>query len=319
MKKILITGSTGFAGSHLAKYLTSHTNDNVFGTYFSEKSLVNVEKIRDKIKLIKIDLTKSDDVLSLIHDIKPEQIFHLAAFPWVGISYEKPLETIINNVSCELTILEAVRKSNLTNCRILVISSADVYGNVTANDVPIDEETPFRPTSTYAVSKITQDFLALQYHNSYGLPIIRARPFNHIGPRQGLGFVVADFAKKVVLIEKGKHARVLTVGDLTAKRDFTDVRDMVAAYVLLMEKGKSGDVYNIGSGKSHKIENILNMLLSLSKAKITVRIDKSLFRPGEALERVCDNRKFVKLTNWKPTIPLEQTLQDILDYWRDLV
>lgn len=316
--KVLITGITGFAGSHLAEYLLSEGHE-VSGTYLSEKSLVNVESMQGKVNLVKVDLTDGEKVFQVVSRLKPDTIFHLAAFPAVGESYGKPLDTIMNNVACELNVLEAVRKLNLRTCRVLVVSSADVYGKVLEKYIPIDEETPFNPTNAYGVSKIAQDMLALQYYNSYRLQIVRVRPFNHIGPRQGLGFVVADFAKKIVEIEKAKSKQVLRVGDLRTKRDFTDVRDMVRAYKLLIEKGKSGDVYNIGSGRSYKIADILDKLLSLARVKITVEVDKKLFRTDDAPERICDYRKFHALTGWEPSIPIEVTLKDTLEYWRNIV
>ena len=182
----------------------------------------------------------------------------------------------------------------------------------------MDENTAFRPTNTYAVSKIAQDFLGLQYYISYRLKIIRVRPFNHIGPRQSAGFVVSDFAKKIADIEKGRMDPILRVGNLQAKRDFTDVRDMVRAYNFLIEKGEFGEVYNIGSGVSYSISEILDILLSFSKIKIKVEIDHSLLRPEDAQDRLCDNKKFVELTDWKPSIPIEKSLKDTLDYWRNI-
>lgn len=318
-KKILITGASGFVGSHLIDFLLAHRSYDIVGTYLSEKSLRNLSSSAGKIETIRVDLQEKEHVLDLVKKTMPDIIVHLAALPAVGDSYERPMETIINNVSSELHILEAVKNLKLMNCRILVVTSADVYGKVSEKDIPIDEETPLNPTNTYAVSKIAQDFLALQYVNAYGLDIVRARPFNHIGPRQAPGFVVADFAKHIIEIEKGKKEPVMHVGNLSSKRDFTDVRDIVAAYALLLEKGGKGQVFNIGLGKSYKISTILDMLLALTKVKITVELDKKLLRGQDAPDRICDPRKFEKLTGWKPTIPIEQTLADTLDYWRQIV
>ncbi len=291
----------------------------ISGTYLSSSSLVNLASIQKKPNFVQVDLTEKDAVFKLLSNEKPDIIFHLAAFPAIGSSFDKPLETIINNVACQVNLLEAVRHEKLKNCRILVVSSADVYGKISAGDLPIDENTPFNPTNAYAVSKITQDYLGLQYFLSYNLHIIRARPFNHVGPAQAAGFVIADWAKTIAQIEKGEIEPVLRVGNLNVKRDFTDVRDMVAAYVLLIEKGKPGEVYNIGSDVSHNISNILDMFLSLSKVKINVQVDAKLLRPEDALDRLCDSSKFRKLTHWKPLIPIAQTLKDTLDYWRNIV
>lgn len=318
--KILITGATGFVGSHLAEYLVDKYNDNEFyGTYLSDKSLKNLETIKNHINLTKIDLSNEKEVFELIEKIKPDIIYHLAAIASVADSFSSPKEQVINNISSQINVLEAMRKSNLEQSKLLVVSSAEVYGDISKDNLPIGEDTPFRPTNPYAVSKLTQDFLGLQYFLSYNLKTIRVRPFNHIGPRQSPGFVVAAFAKKIVEIEKGKGNGVLTVGNLEAKRDFTDVRDMVKAYDLAISKGTVGDVYNLGSGISYKISDILNMLLSLSKAKIKVEVDKSLFRPIDNLDLVCDATKFKKLTGWEPKIEIDTTLKDTLDYWRNII
>lgn len=320
MNKILITGVSGFAGSHLAEYLVGMGSYKISGTYLSSSSVANLAPhVRKKILLFRLDLQEKDAVLDIVRKVMPGSIIHLAAMPAVGASYERPLETIMNNVAAELSVLEAVRVLALKDCRVLIVSSADVYGKVSAKDIPIDEETPFNPTNTYAVSKIAQDFLALQYCNSYGLSIVRARPFNHIGPRQATGFVVADFAKKIAEIEKGKSQPTMFVGDLSTRRDFTDVRDIIRAYVMLLEKGKTGEVYNIGSGISYKISEILDMLLSLSKVKIAVEVDKTLLRGQDAPDRKCDNRKIAKLIGWKPKIPMKQMLEETLEYWRAIV
>lgn len=319
VKKVLITGISGFVGSHLAEYLLTQEAYSIYGTYLSESSLVNIASLKEKLTLTQIDLQDEKKVFTLIEEIKPDIIFHLAALSSVGQSFEKPAETIINNVVVQVNILEAVRRLKLTETKILIVTSADVYGKVAKEDIPIDEETKFQPANAYAISKITQDFLGLQYFISYKLKVIRARPFNHIGPRQATGFVIADWAQKIAKIEKGMLEPILRVGNLEAQRDFTDVRDMVKAYALLIEKGAIGDVYNIGSGVSHKIADVLTMLLSFSKVQISIDVEPQLLRPEDSPERVCDNRKFVQLTGWKPTISLETTLKETLDYWRQIV
>lgn len=318
-KKVLITGISGFAGSHLAEVFIDKKGYEVSGTYFTSASLINLAKIAKKLHLSKVDLTHQKEITSFVKKIKPDLVFHLAALPAVGESFDRPGETIINNIIAQLNLLEAIKKLGFLDCRILVVSSADIYGNVPRKDAAIDEEAGFYPTNTYAISKIGQDFLGLQYFLSYKLKIIRTRPFNHIGPRQSPGFAIADFAQKIAKIEKGKSEPALRVGNLLSRRDFTDVRDMVRAYALLIEKGILGEVYNIGSGVSHKISDMLDILLSFTKAKITIEEDPLLFRPQDSPDRVCDNRKFVKLTNWKPEVSLYQSLKDTLDYWRNIV
>ncbi len=319
MKNILITGISGFAGSFLVEYLASQNKGKISGTYLEEASLSNIENVKTKVNLFKLNLTDEKKVFDIVKETKPDLIFHLAALTSPKASFDNPFETIRNNVKAQINLLEVIRKLKLFNTRILVISSAEVYGIVGKKDLPIDEDTKLMPASPYAVSKITQDFLALQYFLSYNIKIIRVRPFNHIGPRQMPYFVVSAFAKKIAEIEKGKTDNTLSVGNLDSKRDFTDVRDMVKAYFLAIEKGGDGEVYNIGSGKSYMISEILDKMLSLSKTKIKVRVDESLLRPSDNPDLLCDSSKFTNLTGWKPEIPIDKTLKDTLDYWRDII
>jgi GDP-4-dehydro-6-deoxy-D-mannose reductase len=319
MKKVLITGVTGFAGSYLAEHLLSTEKYEVSGTFLTEKSLDNVENIKNKLILIKADLTNDKSVFEIIKKTSPSIIFHLAALTSPAESFKNPITTMTNNVSLQINLLEAVRKYNLVDTKILITSSADVYGRVTKENLPIDEETPLMPTNPYSVSKIAQDFLGLSYFLTYKLKIIRVRPFNHVGPKQSPNFVVSSFAKQIAEIEKGKKEPYLLVGNLEAKRDFTDVRDMVKAYLLAIEKGEYGEVYNIGSGVSYKISDILNRLVSMSSSKIEIRKDKALFRPSDDPELVCDSKKFSKVTNWRPKISVDTTLRDTLDYWRNII
>ncbi|MBI2195781.1 MAG: GDP-mannose 4,6-dehydratase [Candidatus Levybacteria bacterium] len=318
MKKALITGVAGFAGGFLAEHLLSQKDFNVIGTYLSEDQLKFTSHIKDMVELKKLDLLNSEATLHLIKSAKPDCVFHLAALTSPKESFENPSLTITNNIAAQVNLLEAIRGAGIDS-KILIISSADVYGLVNAKDLPIDEETALMPVSPYAVSKLTQDFLGLQYFLSYGLQIVRVRPFNHIGPRQSASFVVSSFAKQIAEIEKRKKEKTIHVGNLSAKRDFTDVRDMMAAYLLALQKGKLGDVYNIGSGVSYKISEILYTLLSLSTEKIKVEVDKNLLRPKDEPELRCDRSKFTAQTGWEPKIKIEQTLKDTLDYYRNIV
>jgi GDP-4-dehydro-6-deoxy-D-mannose reductase len=319
MKRVLITGITGFVGEHLASHLLLQQSYEITGTYRSSASLATLVDLKDRIHFEKVDLQDGDSVASLMLRVKPDYLIHLAAQASPSKSLSIPVETMTNNIVSEFSVLDAIRKHKMHNTRVLIISSGEIYGIITPSDLPLDEQTPFRPATPYAVSKLSQDFLSLQYYLAYKLDIVRVRPFNHIGPGQKEGFVVADFAKQIAQIEKGNEKSEISVGNLQARRDFTDVRDMVKAYELAMLNGISGEVYNIGSGKSHKIDDILRILLSLSTKKISVRIDQTRFRPIDVPEIVGDSRKFYKLTGWHPVIPLEKTLQDILDYWRKIV
>ncbi len=318
-KKVLITGVTGFAGSFLAEHLLQSDKYEILGTYLSDDSLGIIEKNKEKIKLVKIDLIDAQKVNDLISSTKPDLVFHLAALSSPADSFKTPAKTITNNIEAQINLLEGIRNSELKDSRILIISSADIYGAVLKEELPIDEKTELRPANPYAVSKIAQDFLAFQYFLSYNLKIIRVRPFNHIGPRQSPHFVVSSFAKKIAEIEKQKQEPVLKVGNLKAKRDFTDVRDMVRAYEMIIQVGKEGDVYNIGSGVSYEISEILNKLISYSKVKITIETDPNLLRPSDIPELLCDKSKFSNLTGWEPQIKIEDTLKETLDYWREIV
>ena len=314
MKKILITGISGFAGSFLAEELLKKDFE-IFGTYLLDKSLSNIAGIKNKVNLIKLDLLDYEKVSQEIKKIKPEIVFHLAAIAATSQSFNNPSEIFTNNVSAQLNLLEALRLADL-NPKILIVSSAEVYGAVSKENLPIDEDTPLLPLNTYAVSKLSQDFLGLQYFLTYKMDITRVRPSNHIGPRQSPNFVVSDFAKKIAEVEKGK-ADSIKVGNLETRRDFTDVRDMVKAYGLFIDLKTSGEVYNIGSGKSYLISDILDKLIKMSKVPVKVEVDKSLFRPSDNPELVCDSSKFRSLTGWNPQIHIDKTLKDTLEYWRE--
>jgi GDP-4-dehydro-6-deoxy-D-mannose reductase len=318
MKQVLITGATGFAGGYLAEHLLSLGSYRITGVYRSDASR-DSSSVKDRIAWYQADLTHQEEVASLVSDVTPDIIVHLAAQAEVGESFKQPLLTLHTNIDSQLFLFEAVKQSGLKNVRILSVLSADIYGYIEPEDLPIDEVTPFRPGNPYAVSKVACDSLSYQYWKSSGLAIIRARPFTHIGPRQKTGFVTSDFARQIALIEKGQQEKSMLVGNLDARRDFTDVRDVVRAYALLMESGEAGEAYNIGSGTDHAISEVLEYLRSRSITQFDIVTDPSKMRPSDIPRLVCDHTKLTRQTGWEPQIGFTQSLDDILDYWRSVI
>lgn len=315
--KALITGITGFAGSHLADLLLSEGFD-VYGTTRPRSKTENIDHIQDKLTLFDADLIDSHSLHTVLSEVKPEFIFHLAAQAFVPTSWSTPATTMESNVTGTIHLFEAVRRAQIDPV-IQIACSSEEYGLVYKNETPITEQNPLRPLSTYAVSKIAMDFLGYQYFKSYGVRIIRTRGFNHTGPRQGDVYVCSTFAKQVALIESGKNKPEIKVGNLESYRDFTDVRDMVRAYLLAVKKCEPGDVYNIASEKTWQIKKVLEMLLAMSKVKITIKPDTARMRPSDVELLLGDATKFREKTGWKTDITFEQTLTDLLNYWRQRV
>ncbi|RUS44224.1 GDP-mannose 4,6-dehydratase [Cohnella sp. AR92] len=313
--KALITGITGFVGSHLAEYLLSRKIE-VVGTVRNRSRMDHIRSIEREIKLAECELRDPFSVDSLIRSEKPDLLFHLAAQSFVPTSWNSPMDTIHNNIAGQLNLMEAIRRHGL-GTRIQIACSSEEYGHVNPEETPIKETNPLRPLSPYAVSKVAQDYMGYQYYRSYGLHVVRTRTFNHTGPRRGENFVTSNFAKQIADIEKGKKPPILYVGNLEAKRDFTDVRDVVRAYWLALEHGIPGEDYNIASGECHTISDMLSLLLSLSTAEIEVRTDPERLRPSDVEILLGDYRKFHEATGWKPEIPFRQTMTDLLQYWRE--
>lgn len=313
--KAYITGISGFAGSFLAELLLEKDYE-VYGTHVSD-DIKNLEHIKNDLHLEKVNLLELDSIKDSISKSSPDVVYHLAALTSPAQSFNEPDLVVTNNITAELNLLESIRLSSASP-RVLIVSSAEVYGLILPENLPVNEKTELRPSSPYAVSKIAQDYLGLQYSLSYGMDIVRVRPFNHIGPRQTPQFVVAAFARQIAEIEKQHKDSVISVGNLDAKRDFTDVRDMVKAYYALTKKGEVGQVYNVGSGKSYKISEVLQKLLSFSDKKIQIEVDLLKLRPSDVPDIYSDNSKIEKL-GWSPQIDLSKTLKDTLDYWRDVV
>ena len=308
--KALITGVDGFVGKYLSEYLLKQKYE-VYGTTISEKYK------NEKIKIYKMNLLDEKEVNKVIKMIKPDKIFHLAGQSAVGLSWEKPVLTVNINVNGTLNLLEAVRNYS-KDSKILIIGSSDQYGPIKPEECPIKEGKVQNPQSPYGVSKKAQEEMCKLYVNAYHTNIIMVRAFNHIGAGQSTNFVVADFASKIAQIEKGSEP-VLKVGNLESFRDFTDVRDIVRGYSLLLEKGKIGEIYNIGSGKEVKVSEILKKLVSMSKKEIKIEIDPNKFRPVDVPLVVCDNSKIKKDTGWETEFLINDTLEEVLEYWRSVI
>jgi len=314
--RALITGISGFVGSHLAEYLLAHTDWQISGTVYGR--LDNIAHLRQRLALFPAELSHLDVVRFIVEEAQPDYLFHLAAQPIPSLSYHDPWFTLENNIRSQLNMLEAVAQLGLA-CRVLVVGSSEEYGAVSPADLPIDEETPLRPTSPYAVSKVTQDLLGLQYWLSRRVEAVRVRPFNHIGPRQRRGFVAPDFASQIAEIEAGLRPPVMAVGELNVARDFSDVRDIVAGYHLALTQGQAGEVYNLGAGQARSVQELLDTMIAFSSVPIEVTRDPDRVRTVETPRIVADCTRLRQQTGWTPGIPFHQSVADVLDYWRDQV
>jgi len=314
--RALITGVTGFVGSHLADYLLAEQPEvEIFGIRRWRSRMENIEHLDGRLQLRECDLRDPAAIQGVLAEVRPDYIFHLAAQSFVPASWRAPSETLMTNILGQTNIFEAVRVLELDPV-IQIAGSSEEYGLVLPDEVPIKETNPLRPLSPYAVSKVAQDLLAYQYFRSYGLKTVRTRGFNHTGPRRGEVFVTSNFAKQIASIEAGLREPVIRVGNLDAQRDFTDVRDMVRAYWLAVSEATPGEVYNLASGRAVTIRELLDRLLALSDTEVEVQVDPDRLRPSDVEILLGDYSKFRSDTGWEPSIPLEQTLKDTLDYWR---
>ena len=344
--RVLITGITGMVGSFLAEYLLDHHPEvEVFGTFRWRSKLDNLQDLRNRGKLNVLDegqritdkaglrrfvrpgevtvvdceLQDGSAVRGVIRAVQPDRVFHLAAQSFVPTSWTAPAFSLTNNIVSEVNIFEAVREARLDPV-IHIAGSSEEYGLVYPDEAPIGEDNPLRPLSPYAVSKVAQDLMGYQYFKSYGMHIVRSRAFNHEGPRRGDVFVTSNFARQIAEIERGIREPVIAVGNLKNRRDYTDVRDIVRGYWLLLEKGEAGEVYNLCSGRAWVIHEILDFLLGEARVPgITVREEAARLRPSDVPVLRGDATKAQAAVGWRPEIPFEQTLRDILDYWRQRV
>ncbi len=313
--RALITGINGFVGGYLTDYLLSRGIE-VWGTRLPGTS-INPE-LSCKATIIDMDIINKNQIVKIIEKCMPDYIFHLAAQSSVALSWKNPQMTMNINVNGTLNLLDSVRDTK-KDSRILIVGSSEEYGVIKPEVSAIDENYPLKPMNPYAVSKVVQEYFALQYINAYKMDIVMVRSFNHIGPGQAPTFVIPDFAKRIAQIEKGIMEPVLLVGNLEAERDFTDVRDIVRAYYEVITKGECGQVYNVGSSKSYRISYLLNTLLSLSNCKITIKNDPDRMRPSDVPIIKCNNTKLRKLSSWKPIYNIEDTVKDVLNYWRKII
>ena len=292
---VLVTGAGGFAGSHLVEHLSS-----------SQRVVAWTRQI--------VDLLDRDRVRDAIRELRPAQIYHCAGVPHVGESWRDTAQPLEGNVLATEHLFDALRQERI-HCRVLVPGSATVYA---PSSEPISESHPIAPASPYAISKFAQEQLALRAIQEDGLDVVVTRSFNHTGRRQTPAFVAPSMARQIALIERGQLEPVIKVGNLDAQRDLTDVRDVVRAYVALMQSGKTGVVYNVASGVARSIRSILDALVSRSKAPVRIEVDHTRMRPNDVPVVVGDASRLIEATGWRPEITFDEMLDDLLSYWRGL-
>lgn len=313
--RVLVTGVTGFVGSYLAEHALEHGGD-VWGAYVDDRQLEQLDHVRGRLDLIPCDLRDRPAVDALLAAVRPERVVHLAAMSSVATSWSQPADVLAANVLMQVNLLEAVRDMTAPP-RILVAGSGEEYGWVERHELPVTEAQPLRPLSPYAVSKVAQDLMGYQYFKSYGMPIVRTRAFTHEGPRRSDAFAIASFARQIAEIEAGRRRPVLEVGNLHVRRDFTDVRDIVRGYWELLERGEPGEVYNLCSGRSWSIREVVEFLIGQARVDpIEVRQTADRVRPSDSPQLVGDPAKVHRAIGWQAAIPFERTLCEMLDHWR---
>lgn len=322
MKKVLITGITGFVGSHLADYALEK-GAKVYGLKrWNLSRLRNVAHLLEEVEFLDCDLTDPVGINKIIKNVKPDWIFHLAAESFVSPSWDHPSHYMDVNFKGTVNILEAIRDANI-DPRFFIPGSGEEYGEIYEEELPINEKSILRPVNPYAVSKIAQDYIGFVYFKSFGLNVIRTRAFNHEGPRRDNVFGIPWYAFQIARIEAGKQEPVIRVGHIEDKRNFTHIKDLVEAYWLAIEKCNPGELYLIGSDEKEHIytyREILNMLIEMSNVgKVEIVKDPKYVRPTSVPRLISDTSKFRKLTGWKPKINISTVLKDTLEYWRDFV
>ncbi|SBW01441.1 GDP-mannose 4,6-dehydratase [uncultured Alphaproteobacteria bacterium] len=317
--RVLITGITGMVGSHLAEYiLAEHPGVEVHSLVRWRSPRENLAAILDRVTLHNGELRDLNSLVAVLSKVRPDRIFHLAAQSYVTVSFDAAADTLHTNVVGTTNLLDAIRLTGLDPL-VHICSSSEVYGQVRADELPIRETNPFRPASPYAVSKVGEDMVALQYFLSYGIRTIRTRMFTHTGPRRGDVFAESTFAKQVAEIEAGVRPNPVLVGNLDSVRTIADVRDAVRAYWLLLENCEPGEVYNIGGEVSMTVGDILDHYKRLARVPIDHAVDPKRLRPSDVTLQIPDTSKFREATGWRPTIPPQQTFSDLLDWHRERV
>lgn len=310
MKKAMVLGAAGFVGGYLIRHLHDDLGMEVYATKLPQETLDNLPA-----SIYDLDILKKENIVSLLYDIRPDYIFHLAAQSSVSVAWNNPQLTIDINIKGAVNVMDAVRELYYKP-RVVVIGSGEEYGHIRPGETPIKEDNRTCPGNIYAATKACQNMIGSIYAKAYDMELVMVRAFNHIGPKQSPIFVVSDFCKQVAEIEKGLREPVMYVGNLSAKRDFTDVRDVVRAYGLLAENGVKGETYNVGRGKAYEIREILDMIVKESFCDIKVEIDPAKIRPVDVPIIEADISKLQEATQWEPEIPIKQTVKEVLNYWR---
>lgn len=317
--RVLITGVAGFVGTWLAEHLVEHHPEaEVWGMDRWDASREELRGIEALVRFVAADLADASSLLRALQAARPEVVFHLAASSTVSSSWGTPAEILQVNAVGQVHLLEAMRNLGLDPVTVIACS-AEAYGRVAAHDNPVREGYPLLPVSPYGVSKATQDLLGYQYHVSYACPTVRLRLFNHSGPRRPDRFAESSFARQLAEIEKDLRPPLIEVGDLNVVRDITDVRDIARAYWLAARAGRPGEVYNVCSGRPVTIRQVLDLLLGMTEAAVKVQVDPGRLRPADIPVLYGDSSRFRDATGWEPVIPLEQTLLDLLNWWRERV
>lgn len=309
MSRCLVTGASGFVGPHLELALTRAGHEVWSSDRYARSN---------HPRYLACDLSRAESVNDLLHRVQPEAILHLASISSVSQSFAQPRETLLNNLTIACNLLEAVRE-HAPRARVLIVGSAEQYGLVRPHELPLRETQAFRPASPYAVSKVAQEFLALQYRATYDIDVVLTRSFNHSGPGQTDRFVLPSFARQIAEAEAGLREAVLHVGDLDVQRDFLDVRDVAQAYALLIQQGHSGLAYNVCRGESYRLSDLLHSLIDLARVEVVVESDPQRMRPADLPVLRGDPTQLREHTRWEPSLRMQDTLQDVLEDWRQRV